>query len=183
MLPDFRIFEGMSSVSDGRCNNHSVSNDSECSFPEISSEDSDKMNSSGDDELNIAADSGSDGKQLSVSESDLEFNFRSNIHSADSWSSAISLTRNASKQQMNSKLDCANEEIPGLVGEDLTDASEISNDAKWGDELQDEDDDKFIMEQLEKLIIRRKKKNNEARLRLFYKVADFLKTFQIEQTP
>lgn len=160
MVLNFRIFKDMSCISDydknDFFNNHWTSSDSERSLSKMSSECSldninDKRDSSSDIELNITANAEYDGKKLSMSESDLELNFTtSNIHPANS-----SLT--------NTVVD----EIPSLVDDDFMDDSEISDNEKSENEPSDEVDDEFIMKQLEKLIIRRNKKDNEARLRLF----------------
>uniref|UniRef100_A0A158Q8V4 Clathrin light chain n=1 Tax=Elaeophora elaphi TaxID=1147741 RepID=A0A158Q8V4_9BILA len=141
-------------------NNHWTSSNSERSFPKMSSEGSsdemdDKMNSNSDTELNVTA----DWKKSSLFGSDLELNFASNIHSSDSCASARGCRQNANK------VDYVVDEIPGLVDDDFTDSAEISDDGKSENELANEIDDEFIMKQLEKLIIRRNKKDNEARLR------------------
>ncbi|CAG9532695.1 unnamed protein product [Cercopithifilaria johnstoni] len=141
-------------------NNHWASSDSERSFPKMSSEDSsDEMDDeSSDVELNVAADAKYNQRELELSGSDSELNFASNIHSADSRDDIIADEQNANK--LGSEVD----EIPSLVSDDFTDDIAISDNRK-SEELPNEVDDEFIMKQLEKLIIRRNKKNNEARLR------------------
>ncbi|EFO23105.1 hypothetical protein LOAG_05383 [Loa loa] len=147
-------------------NNHWTSSDSERFLPEMSSEDSldeisDKMDSSSEVELNVAV--AKCDKKKSFSGSDSELNCTSNIHSPDSWTNAIH-ERYTNKLHFNSRLDCESEEMPDLVDGNFMNDVEIS-DRNSGDELPDEADDEFIMEQFEKLIIRRNKKDNDARLR------------------
>ncbi|VDM99395.1 unnamed protein product, partial [Onchocerca ochengi] len=64
-------------------------------------------------------------------------------------------------------MDSSGDEIPNLMDDDdFIDGTDISDNEKSKDnELLDEADDDIIMKQLEKLIIRRNKKDNEARLR------------------
>ncbi|VDN00253.1 unnamed protein product, partial [Onchocerca ochengi] len=151
---------------------HWTSSDTEHSFSKMSSEDSldkvdKRMDSDSDIELNLTANMQCDQEKSSISESDLELNLASDIHSADSSSnSAITHERNSNKLYFNSKMDSSGDEIPNLMDDDdFIDGTDISDNEKSKDnELLDEADDDIIMKQLEKLIIRRNKKDNEARL-------------------
>ncbi|KAM3724377.1 L-gulonolactone oxidase [Dirofilaria immitis] len=152
-------------------NNCWTSSDTEHSLSKMSSGDSldeidDKMNSDNAPESNVAANMRYDRKKLSIPESDLELNFTSDFHSIDSLA-GITHERSCSKSYSNSKMDHASDEIPDLVDDDddSTDDVEILDNKKPDDELSNEADDEFVMKQLEKLIIRRNKKDNEARLR------------------
>ncbi|KAK6100894.1 hypothetical protein QQG55_2465 [Brugia pahangi] len=153
-------------------NNCWTSSDSEHSFPKMSSEDSldqidGKMDFNNDIELNVTGDTRYDHKK-SMSRSDFELDSAPSINSTDSVTSSVTYDQGGGKLQFNSKLECANnEEVPNLVDDDFMDDEKISDNDESVDELSDEVDDEFIMKQLEKLIIRRNKKDNEARLRLF----------------
>ncbi|KAL4002176.1 hypothetical protein ACH3XW_2400 [Acanthocheilonema viteae] len=141
-------------------NNHWTSNGSERSIPKMSSEgSSDEID--GEAELNVTEEY--NRSELSPPGSDLELSFASsNIYSANSRTSSIISEHNANKQ---APIDRAIDEIPGLVNDDFTDDTEFSDDKKSEKELSNEVDDEFVMKQLEKLIVRRNKKDNEARLR------------------
>ncbi|VDM08275.1 unnamed protein product [Wuchereria bancrofti] len=151
------------------CNSCWISSDSEHSFPKMSSEDSldqidGKMDFNSDIEENVTGDTRYDRKK-SMSRSDSELHLAPSIHSTDSLTSSVGYEQDGDKLQFNSKLECADNEIPNLVDDDFIGDEEISDNSKSVDDLLDEVDDEFIMKQLEKLIIRRNKKDNEARLR------------------
>lgn len=151
-------------------NNCWTSSDSEHSFPKVSSEDSldqidGKMDFNNDIELNVTGDTRYDHKK-SMSRSDFELDSAPSINSTDSITSSVTCDQDGGKLQFNSKLEYAsNEEVPNLVDDDFMGDEKISDNDESVDELSDEVDDEFIMKQLEKLIIRRNKKDNEARLR------------------
>lgn len=159
---------------DNYFSNHWTSSDSQSPPSKMSSEGSDEINDkidSSSDELNVGSSTGYNREKLSLSESDSKLNFASNTHSADFG------TFEAHSNKSDSEVD----EIPNLVNDDYTDDTEISDDRKSEEEPTDEVDDEFIMKELEKLIIRRNKKDNESRMRLFCKVASVIKLFQVQQ--
>uniref|UniRef100_A0A915Q0T7 Uncharacterized protein n=1 Tax=Setaria digitata TaxID=48799 RepID=A0A915Q0T7_9BILA len=137
--------------------NHWTSDDTEDSFSndQISGE----MDLDSDVELDVTTGGKCDGKEF-LPKSNAEIN----VGSINSRSNTLFDKQSFSKLHLDNK-DWTSNEIPDLVGDDDSDSTKVFNDDNLEDELPNEADDDFIMKQLEKLIVRRNKKDNEARLR------------------
>lgn len=98
--------------------------------------------------------------------SDVKVNYESSNSTADSESEIGDDGPNGQNSELDNKSDLGEgDDIPELEDDDPEDNLEAADSGSSDGEMPNEADDEFIMKQIEKLVIRRNKKDNEARLR------------------